>query len=190
LLNAKIDIKSEQDKKKEVEVALAHMAVREEPVASLEGVGEKTAEGMIAAGIKSVGDVIDGGANALTEIEGIGPVGADKILASAREALVASVAEEPVVAEGEAADDGPADETPVTSARAAARHAAPAAVDTATVLSRLAAAPDSEIATELAEEAEEAAEPAATEAPSESDDDAAVGDETDSDEEEVVETPA
>jgi len=105
LLNAKIDIKSEEDKKKEVEQALAQMAIREESVESLDGVGEKTAEAMIAAGVKTVGGVIDGGLAALTEIAGIGPVGAGKILASAEGALAGPLPEEPEVDAPEARPD-------------------------------------------------------------------------------------
>ena len=93
LLNAKIDIKSEDDKKREVEVALAQMAVREEGVETLGGVGAKTAEAMIAAGIKTVGDVAATGTDGLTEVGGIGPKTAAKIFAAAQEVLAASVPE-------------------------------------------------------------------------------------------------
>ncbi len=189
LLNAKIDIKSEQDKKKEVEMALAQMAAREEPVESLEGVGGKTAEAMIAAGVKNVGDVVDGGVDALTEIEGIGPVGAGKILAAAAEALAGSVKEEP-----ETPDRGPSADVSEESVAKPAKPAAPekhALIDTAAVLSGLAAAPDIEVETDLAEEPAAVDEAAVTEAPNESEDDAAVGSESsDTDEEEVVEAPA
>ena len=95
LLDAKIDIKSEEDKKREVEQALAQMAVREEPIAQLDGVGAKTAEAMIAAGLESIGDVADGGIEALTAVPGIGDKTAEKILGSAEEILAATIAEEP-----------------------------------------------------------------------------------------------
>jgi N utilization substance protein A len=95
LLDAKIDIKSEEDKKREVEQALAQMAVREEPIAQLDGVGAKTAEAMIAAGLETIGDVADGGIEALTAVPGIGEKTAEKILGSAEEILAATVVEEP-----------------------------------------------------------------------------------------------
>jgi N utilization substance protein A len=95
LLDAKIDIKSEEDKKREVEQALAQMAVREEPIAQLEGVGAKTAEAMIAAGLETIGAVADGGIEALTAVPGIGEKTAEKILGSAEEILAATVVEEP-----------------------------------------------------------------------------------------------
>jgi N utilization substance protein A len=95
LLDAKIDIKSEEDKKREVEQALAQMAVREEPIAQLDGVGAKTAEAMIAAGLETIGDVADGGIEALTAVPGIGDKTAEKILGSAEEILAATIAEEP-----------------------------------------------------------------------------------------------
>jgi N utilization substance protein A len=189
LLNAKIDIKSEQDKKKEVELALAQMATREESVEILDGVGAKTAETLIGAGLKSVGDVIDGGAEALTEIDGIGPVGAEKILASAGKALAASVEEEAEVPEQKLAAD--MSEEPAVGQRSRASAEKPALIDTAAVLSGLAATPETEPETDLIEEAAGDVEPAVTETPNESEDDAAAGPETtDSDEEEVVEAPA
>ena len=69
------------------------MAVREEGVETLGGVGAKTAEAMIAAGIKTVGDVAATGTDGLTEVGGIGPKTAAKIFAAAQEVLAASVPE-------------------------------------------------------------------------------------------------
>jgi len=95
LLNAKVDIKSEEDKKRDVERALAQMAVREESVETLAGVGAKTAKTMVASGIKTVGDVVDAGVAGLEAVEGIGPVGAAKIIAAAAAILAAALPDEP-----------------------------------------------------------------------------------------------
>jgi N utilization substance protein A len=149
LLNAKIDIKSEEDKKREVERALAQMAVREESVEVLDGVGDKTAESLIAAGIKNIGDVVDAGTRGLEQIDGIGPVGAKKILGAA-EGQLAAVHREPEPAEGAAADAAP---TPAVAPAAAAPRSKPRArsfedeaeavtqIDSAAVLASLAAEP-------------------------------------------------
>jgi N utilization substance protein A len=99
LLNAKIDIKSEEDKKRDVEIALLQMASREEAVGSLDGVGPKTAEALVAAGVKTVGAAIDAGVEGLTAVAGIGPKGAEKILAAAEVLLAAAVPDEPEVPE-------------------------------------------------------------------------------------------
>lgn len=132
LLNAKIDIKSEEDKKREVEVALAQMATREESVESLAGVGAKTAEAMIAAGLKTVGDVAEAGIEGLTAVTGIGPKGAEKILGAATEALVAAIPEEPEKPAPRERSVAPAQSDPTKIAE----------VDTAAVLAGLAAAAD------------------------------------------------
>ena len=79
LLNVKIDIKSEEDKKREVETALAQMAVREEGIDKLGGLGAKTGEAIVAAGFKTVGDVADAGLEGLTEVPGVGIKTAEKI---------------------------------------------------------------------------------------------------------------
>ena len=139
LLNAKIDIKSEDDKKREVEVALAQMVVRVEGVETLAGVGAKTAEAMIAAGIKTVGDVADAGIEGLTEVDGIGPKTAEKILAATQEVLAASIPEV-------------ADEPEEQAAAAIGLEVADAAVEANT---EAAAEEEAEDAEEEAEDAEE-----------------------------------
>ena len=87
LLNAKIDIKSEADKKREVEQALVQMEIREESIEQLAGVGAKTAEALVAAGFKTVGDVAAADLDAMTAVPGIGVKIGAKILASAAELL-------------------------------------------------------------------------------------------------------
>ena len=57
LLNATIDIKSEEDKKRDVEQDSLQMAAREEALEVLKGVGPKTAEALLAAGVRTVGEL-------------------------------------------------------------------------------------------------------------------------------------
>lgn len=182
LLNAKIDIKSEEDKKRDVEQALLQMAAREVAVETLEGVGPKTAEALVAAGVKTVGAAIDAGVDGLMAVNGIGPKGAEKMLKSAEELLAASVLDEPEVPE--AAADGQGAGEP------------PAEPDSATVLASLTAdaAPDK---ADEAGEVDEADVSAVEEvviaevevvAPADGEDETAAR--ADIDEEEVVEAPA
>jgi len=188
LLNAKIDIKSEEDKKKEVELALVQMAAREEAAGTLDGVGAKTAEAMIAGGLKTVGDVADGGLAALQAIDGIGPKGAEKIFAAAQEVLSAPLPEE------EEEEEEKPEVQPPAPAPAPAQEAVSTEIDSAAVLASLAVETEEEDNDESEDDlAEEAAgdELAVDEAPEESEDDEPVAAESaDTDEEEVVEAPA
>ncbi len=99
LLNVKIDIKSENDKRKEVEQTLARMALRELEVGSLPGVGPHTASVLVEAGISTVGGVADAGLEGLVEVPGIGAKTAEKLHAAALEALEAEIEEDETSAE-------------------------------------------------------------------------------------------
>jgi N utilization substance protein A len=83
----KIDIKSEQEKKREVEAEMERMARDASEMDSLEGVGEKTIERLIEGGIRSLDAIIAGGPEGLTQVQGIGPKTAEKILAAAERGL-------------------------------------------------------------------------------------------------------
>ena len=99
LLDVKIDIKSEDDKRKEVEKTLARMALRELEVGSLPGVGPHTASVFVEAGISTVGGVADAGLEGLVEVPGIGAKTAEKLHAAALEALEAEIEEDEPSAE-------------------------------------------------------------------------------------------
>lgn len=186
LLNAKIDIKSEEDKKREVEVSLAQMAVREEPVETLDGVGAKTAEAMSAAGLKTVGDVAAAGIDGLTAVAGIGPKGAEKILGAAKAALVAAIPEAPEKPKKPEKPEKPVESDPSVVA----------AVDTAAVLAGLAAAADEADESDASDEdvADEAASDeelvVAEESDETEDDEVLAVEAADTDEEEVVDASA
>lgn len=112
LLNATINIKSEEDKKRDLEQELVRMAAREEAVEALKGVGPKTAEALVAGGVKTIGEAIDAGIDGLLAVDGVGPKGAEKILRSAEELLAASVSDGPEV--HEVVVDGPGADEPLT----------------------------------------------------------------------------
>lgn len=58
------------------------------PVSSLEGVGPKILEGLKAAGIMSVKDILKANAEDLTKIRGIGPKTAEKIIKAAHQSIL------------------------------------------------------------------------------------------------------
>jgi len=99
LLDIKIDIKSEDDKRKEVEKTLARMALRELEVGSLPGVGPQTASVLVESGISTVGEVADAGLEGLVEVPGVGAKTAEKLHAAALEALEVKIEEDETSAE-------------------------------------------------------------------------------------------
>ncbi len=80
----KIDIKSEQDKKREVEATMERMARDNREVEALEGVTEKTIEKFSEAGYRNVEDILAAGLEGLGQVQGIGPKSAAKIIAAAQ----------------------------------------------------------------------------------------------------------
>jgi N utilization substance protein A len=91
----RIDIKSEEEKRREVEAQLDSFEVpapaadeaapaADQPLFSLPGVGEKTAGKLAEAGFTSVESLAAATVEALSEIPGIGAKTAEKILAAAR----------------------------------------------------------------------------------------------------------
>jgi N utilization substance protein A len=87
LVGWRIDIKSEQEKKREVEAEMERMARDARELESLEGVTPKMLERLAEAGYRSVELMLEGGVDGLTQIEGIGPKSAERILAAAQATL-------------------------------------------------------------------------------------------------------
>jgi N utilization substance protein A len=83
----KIDIKSEQDKKREVEAEMERIARDSREVEALEGIGPKNIENILAAGYRSIEEIIAAGVDGLSAVSGIGPKTAEKIAASAQAML-------------------------------------------------------------------------------------------------------
>ncbi|MGH9317061.1 MAG: transcription termination factor NusA [Thermoanaerobaculia bacterium] len=88
LIGMKIEIKGESEVKGEVAEALSRMLQaslrRQTSVSEIPGVGEKTAERLAAAGIGTLGDLLEKTVEELTEIPGLGEKSAEKILEAAR----------------------------------------------------------------------------------------------------------
>ena len=83
----KIDIKSEQDKKREVEAEMERIARDSREVEALDGVGPKNIEKVVSAGYRCIEDIIAAGIDGLSSVPSIGPKTAEKIISSARTML-------------------------------------------------------------------------------------------------------
>ncbi len=130
LLGWKIDIKSEEEKRQEVELQMAAMAPpATTPLESVTGLGEGLVEKLSAAGVTTVEALADMTPEQLEAIEGIGPKTVEKIslavnnyFASLEAGVVeGEVAAEGVIAEGEAV---PEDAAPEAAADVAAGEVA------------------------------------------------------------------
>ncbi len=90
LVGWRIDIKSEEEKRQEVEAEMARMARIVDELRSLEphGVGEKTIQKLIDSGVAGVGHLLEMTAADLLTIEDIGEETAEKILEAAAVAKV------------------------------------------------------------------------------------------------------
>src|SRR6266581_4254395 len=88
LVGWRIDIKSEEEKRQEVEAEMARMQRIVEELRSLEGVGDKTIQKLIDVGVGGLEHLLGMTDEELTSIEGIGPKTAEKIRAAATDAKV------------------------------------------------------------------------------------------------------
>src|ERR1700731_2050866 len=104
LLGWKIDIKSEEEKRQEVELQMAAMAPQAStPLESVTGLGEGLVEKLSAAGVTTVEALADMTPEQLEAIEGIGPKTVEKISLAVNNyfaSLEASAAEGEISAEG------------------------------------------------------------------------------------------
>ncbi len=87
LLDWHIDIKSEEEKRREVEAQIAGMApsAPRTSLEALEGLGEKTREKLVEAGISSVEELAEKTPEQLMEISGIGEKMVQKIAAAVKQ---------------------------------------------------------------------------------------------------------
>src|SRR6266849_887593 len=84
----RIDIKSEEEKRQEVEAEMARMARIVDELRSLEGVGEKTIQKLIDSGVGGLEHLLAMTDEELTSIEGVGPKTAEKIREAATAAKI------------------------------------------------------------------------------------------------------
>ena len=119
LIGWNIDIKSEEEKRREIEAQMAALTAPGTPLSELKGVGPKTIEKLEAAGITSVEKLADMTPEQLVEIPGIGEKMVEKIhqsVAAHFQALETQPAATETEAEGtaaattEAAEPGTAEE--------------------------------------------------------------------------------
>src|SRR5881396_544204 len=141
----RIDIKSEEEKRREVEAQLARMQRVVEELRSLEGVGEKTIQKLIDVGVGGLEHLLAMTDEELTSIEGVGPKTVEKIREAAtlakqewdrRDAEEAArqeaerLAAEQAAAEEEARRQAEEQAAAEAEAAAAAEEAAAAAAET------------------------------------------------------------
>jgi transcription termination/antitermination protein NusA len=90
LVGWRIDIKSEEEKRQEVEAEMARMARMVDELRSLQshGIPEKTVQNLIDAGVAGLAHLLEMGDEDLEGIEGIGPKTADKVREAAAEAKI------------------------------------------------------------------------------------------------------
>ena len=129
LLGWRIDIKSEEEKRQEIESQMAQMALRGAPIVSLTGLGDKTLEKLRNHGLETVEQLAQMTPEDLTQIPGIGDKTVERIRRVVTEYFEA--AEHPAEEEP-APESTPAELAPAESAPAPAEVAAePAPVEVA-----------------------------------------------------------
>jgi N utilization substance protein A len=79
LLGWRIDIKSEEEKRQEIESQMAAMALRGAPITSLRGLGAKTLQKLRDHGVETVEQLAQMTPDELTQIEGIGEKTVERI---------------------------------------------------------------------------------------------------------------
>ena len=111
LLGWKIDIKSEEEKRQEVEQQMAAMApAPTTPLENVPGLGEGLVEKLAAAGVTTVEALADMTPEQLEAIEGIGPKTVEKISIAVNNYFASLEGGEAQAAEGEVAAEGSAAE--------------------------------------------------------------------------------
>jgi N utilization substance protein A len=126
LLGWKIDIKSEEEKRQEVEMQMAALvAPTTTPLESVTGLGEGLIEKLTAAGIQTVEALADMTPEQLEAIEGIGPKTVERISLAVNNyfASLEGPQEAPAAVEGESAE-GSATEEQAASSEEAGEEAA------------------------------------------------------------------
>ena len=103
LVGWRIDIKSESEKVREVEMEMERAARANREMRSLKGIGETISTHLLEAGFSCFEDILEGGTKRLMDVPGIGPKTAERILVLAKAGLETRKAEEARKAEEDAA---------------------------------------------------------------------------------------
>jgi len=144
LLGWKIDIKSEEEKRQEVELQMAAMAPPPTtPLENVTGLGEGLVEKLSAAGITTVEALADMTPEQLEAIEGIGPKTVEKISLAVNNYFASLEQGEAVAVEGEVAADGATAEGEAVTEEAGPEAAVESESGEAAAEAEQAAAPDS-----------------------------------------------
>ncbi len=115
LVGWNIDIKSESEKKREIEEEMARVQLGTREMKDLPGVGEKTIQKLLDAGFRSLEELAEAGVATLCEVEGVGEKTAQRIVEASREGIIRreeiEAEEARAAAEAYAVADAPASET-------------------------------------------------------------------------------
>jgi N utilization substance protein A len=87
LVGWSIDIKSESEKKREIEEEMARVQRGTREIKALPAVGEKTIQKLLDAGYRSLEELVESGVEVLCEVEGVGEKTAQKIVEAALEGI-------------------------------------------------------------------------------------------------------
>jgi N utilization substance protein A len=159
LLGWKIDIKSEEEKRQEVELQMAAMAPPPTtPLENVTGLGEGLVEKLSAAGVTTVEALADMTPEQLEAIEGIGPKTVEKISLAVNNYFASLEQGEAGVVEGEVVADGVTAEGEAVTEDAAPEAAVEEAAGEVAADGEQAAAPDTTASTAEAEVASEESE--------------------------------
>jgi transcription termination/antitermination protein NusA len=126
LLGWKIDIKSEEEKRQEVELQMSALVTQSAtPLENVSGLGESLVEKLKAAGVGTVESLADMTPEQLEAIEGIGPKTVEKISIAVNNYFAGLEGGEPVAAsEGEGTEEAAVEEAPAEASGETAELAA------------------------------------------------------------------
>jgi N utilization substance protein A len=161
LIGWDIDIKSEEEKRQEIEEQMTALTAPATPLTSLAGVGAKTIEKIEAAGINSVEKLAGMTPEQLMEIPGIGEKMVDKIYQAVNRFYEGGAEASAATGEAPASEEAPATESEASGEAATEAGEAPAAESEASGEAAAAEAAENSETAEAVEEAPAAAETAA-----------------------------
>ncbi|MGB7082670.1 MAG: helix-hairpin-helix domain-containing protein, partial [Candidatus Acidiferrales bacterium] len=125
LIGWNIDIKSEEEKRRDVEAQMAELTVASTSLAELSGVGPKTVEKLEAHGITSIEKLADMTPEQLLEIPGIGEKMVEKIRVSVEQYFQSLESQQAGESEPAAAEAGGAEEGQFATEAGTVGEAAP-----------------------------------------------------------------